>query len=592
MQKKLQAQVERLLYIYRAAPSALKGKLLLALSLTCALPVVDLIIVYVMYVLMMSLQNQKLTIGGLSFGNDSLFLLIISFIGITLIRQVLEFFSVRQSRTFTQLLYRQFSAKLLNIYLTMSWRTFSEETKAVRTKHLIATSLDSAYSYQVFFNFISSVLNLILLAGTMVIIAPKIVLGGLLILVLFGQLTSRSMKQKINQAAHAHNIHEQNYYNRLNESLNLFREMRIFGVSRKMEQRAIDELEQLSEAKVRLSVLPHTPKIALESVFTLAIGLGILYVVFAGRTETPQLIASLASFTVMSRRIIPSMSLLLSSYSELEGTYSQLRILNQELSGASGPDEAGAGQEQKGQERMDRQRMDRQQMDRQRMDRQRTNQGRADQEQKALPGSVFVELSDISFAYEGHQGTIEHFSMAVSAGDRISISGESGRGKSTLMMILAGFIRPVGGEVKRSLLVLPERQGIAYVPQETALLSGTILENIVFGNERIEEERVTKVISLVRLDELIAKLPDGLHTYAGDNGVFLSGGQRQRIGIARALYHRPKLLLLDEATSALDEQTEQEVMANISSFMEDGAVVFISHRKENAKAHATKVIEL
>lgn len=548
------AQIKRLRYIYHAAPSTLKGKLHASLLLACSLPVVDLVIVYVTYVLMMALQKQDITVLGVTFGSGSLFAAVMLFIGVTLVRQLLEYCSVRQSRRFTQLLYRQYSAKLLKIYMNMSWGSFSKETKAVRMKHLVATSLDSAFSYQVFFNFISSILNLLLLAGSMFLIAPQIVLGGFVILILFIRTTSKSLKLKINQATHEHNVHEQRYYNRLNENLNLFREIRIFGVGANMENRALEELDQLSEAKIRLSILPHTPKIVLESIFTIAIGIGILYVIFVDKTDTPQLIASLASFMLLARRMIPSMSVLLSSYSELEGTYSQLQVLHHEFSHIPGQD-AGIP--------------------------------------KSLAGHELIVLSNVSFTYEGRRKeTIENFSMTVSIGDRISITGESGKGKSTLMMILAGFMAPHRGEVNRSELILPELQGIAYVPQETALLSGTVLENIVFGNEVIDEERVMNILSLVKLGELIIKLPQGLQTVVGDNGVFLSGGQRQRLGIARALYHRPKLLLLDEATSALDEETEREVMANISAFMERSAVVFISHRKENSKAHATKMIEL
>lgn len=550
------AQIKRLRYIYHAAPAPLKGKLHLCLYLACSLPIVDLVIVFVTYVLMMALQKQSLTVLGLTFGADSLFNAIMLFIGVTLVRQLLEFLSVRGSRRFTQLLYRQYSAKLLNHYMNMSWRDFSKETKAVRMKHLVATSLDSAYSYQVFFNFISSALNLLLLAGSMFLVAPKIVLGGLVLLALFMRFSSKALKSKINQATDAHNVHEQRYYNHLNESLNMFREMRIFGVSKKMGDRALGELEQLSEAKVRLSILPYTPRIVMESVFTVAIGIGILYVIFVDRTDTPQLIASLASFMLLARRMIPSMSMLLSSYSELEGTYSQLQVLHQEFSGIP-------------------------------------NQEELAQTHTNPSGHELVVLSHVSFSYEGRgKETIENFSMTVSAGDRISITGESGKGKSTLMMILAGFMDPHKGEVSRSDLIQPQRHGIAYVPQETALLSGTILENIVFGNETVDEARVMHVLSLVKLEDLIGKLPHGLQTVVGDNGMFLSGGQRQRLGIARALYHEPQLLLLDEATSALDEETEREVMANISACMKHSAVVFISHRKENTKTHATKVIEL
>ncbi|MBO2944555.1 ABC transporter ATP-binding protein [Paenibacillus sp. F411] len=552
---KLKAQCYRLREIYAAAPAALKSRLQLALGLACVLPAVDLLIVYVTYVLVMTLQAEPAAMGGWSFGQEDLSELMGLFIGVTLLRQILEYISVWQSRTFTQRLYREYSSRLLHMYMNMSWKDFTAGTRAVKAKHLTATALDSAFSYQVFFNFIGSVMNLVLLAGTMLVLAPGAVLAGLAVLLLFGRLTSRVMKPRINRAAHEHNVHEQSYYNRLHENLNLFREIRVFGAEKVMEERAVKELDRLSQAKISLSVLPHIPKIALESLFTLAIGLGILYVISVDQAGTPQLIAGLASFTILSRRLIPSMSLLISSYAELEGTHSQLSILKQEL--AQG--EQGA---------------------------------EAPSHSVSLQEPELLRLEGISFAYEDDRAMMKQLSVSICEGDRISISGDSGRGKSTLMMILAGFIPPSRGQMHTSRSIEPGAGGIAYVPQETALLSGTIAENISFTQERADEQRMMKVLSLVKLESLVRSLPQGLNTLAGDNGILLSGGQRQRLGIARALYHQPRLLLLDEATSALDEETERQVMSSICHAMGKGAVVFISHRKENAKAFATQVIEL
>ena len=506
-----------------------------------------------MYLLVMCLQREQVTFLDLTVRENSLPIIICGFILLTLIRQVIEFLSVRQSRRFTQLLYREYSSQLLDNYLHLSWRHFSEETKAVRIKHLTATALDSAFSYQVLFNFIGSFITLFLLSGTMFAAAPLIVLSGLILLLLFNKVTSSKMKDKINQATHEHNIYEQNYYNRLHENLNMFRETKLFGVTNKMKNRAKSELQRLSDTKIKLSIFPHIPKILLESIFTIAIGVGLFYFVLSDKGRTPELIANLASFAILSRRLIPSMSLLLSSYAELEGTYSQLKILNSELT---------------------------------------PSPNRVKSHFKELPENVLLSISTITFSYSKEQQTINDLSFDVAIGDCISLMGESGKGKSTLMMIIAGLIEPDKGSVYHSKALFAANNRIAYVPQETTLLSGSILENIVFGNDNIEEQRIWQVLSLVRLDELIHQLPNGLQTYIGDNGIFLSGGQRQRIGIARALYHNPKLLLLDEATSALDEETEKIVMTNIQDQMKDGSIVFISHRKENSTHFATRIMEI
>lgn len=120
---------------------------------------------------------------------------------------------------------------------------------------------------------------------------------------------------------------------------------------------------------------------------------------------------------------------------------------------------------------------------------------------------------------------------------------------------------------------------IAYVPQSTFLLDGTIKENIVFGglNHSIDERRLYEVCRVARLDEVINGLPQGIETRVGERGSSLSGGQRQRIGIARALYKGGSLLVLDEATNALDAKLEAEVVFNILDFTKGITKIWITH---------------
>jgi ATP-binding cassette, subfamily B, bacterial PglK len=124
------------------------------------------------------------------------------------------------------------------------------------------------------------------------------------------------------------------------------------------------------------------------------------------------------------------------------------------------------------------------------------------------------------------------------------------------------------------------RRNVGYIPQNIYLFDDTVRANIAFGYfpEQIDDERIWKVLKAVQLEEFIAELPEQLDTSIGEGGVRLSGGQRQRIGIARALYHNPRLLIMDEATSALDNQTEQAVTQAIEKLSKDRTVVIIAHR--------------
>jgi len=194
-----------------------------------------------------------------------------------------------------------------------------------------------------------------------------------------------------------------------------------------------------------------------------------------------------------------------------------------------------------------------------------------------------IQLKNISFQYEDSKDfIIKDLNNIINKGDFVGIMGKSGAGKSTLIKILMGFIIPTKGEIlinkknqKSSLLK------ISYVPQKVNLINDSITNNIAFGEENININRVNEVIKLADLDETIGKLPNGLNTFAGELGTKLSGGQIQRIGIARALYNNPELIIFDESTNSLDEVSEKMFFNTISKLNNYLTIIFISHNTNN-----------
>jgi ATP-binding cassette subfamily B protein len=179
----------------------------------------------------------------------------------------------------------------------------------------------------------------------------------------------------------------------------------------------------------------------------------------------------------------------------------------------------------------------------------------------------------------------ENVSCEIEKGDVIGICGESGIGKSTLIKLILGVLKPDEGNIYiidregHKVSVGTETRNIfSYVPQGNLILSGTIAENVVFGSDNIDKKLVEKVIRVSQLDELIDQLPAKLDTVLGEGGLGLSEGQVQRLSIARALYRNSEVLLLDEATSALDHETEIRVLKEIQSM--NKTCLFITHRKE------------
>ncbi len=195
-----------------------------------------------------------------------------------------------------------------------------------------------------------------------------------------------------------------------------------------------------------------------------------------------------------------------------------------------------------------------------------------------------VDYQNISFAYEAAKPVLKNINLTVQPGEMIALVGSSGAGKTTLVNLLPRFYNPVAGKIlidgiDTSTVTLKSlRQQIGIVPQETVLFSGTIAQNIAFGQTEFSLEQVEAAAKIANAHQFISEFSQGYHTYVGERGVNLSGGQRQRVAIARAVLLNPRILILDEATSALDAESEALVQEALERIMKDRTVFVIAHR--------------
>jgi len=195
-----------------------------------------------------------------------------------------------------------------------------------------------------------------------------------------------------------------------------------------------------------------------------------------------------------------------------------------------------------------------------------------------------VEYSSVSFAYKAAEPVLKDISLLALPGEAIALVGASGAGKTTFVNLLPRFYDPNTGQILidgvdiRDVTLDSLRRQIGIVPQETIMFSGTIAQNIAFGQDSFDMEAVEKAAKIANAHQFITQLPDGYHTWVGERGVNLSGGQRQRIAIARAVLLNPRILILDEATSALDSESEALVQEALERLMEGRTVFIIAHR--------------
>ncbi len=203
-----------------------------------------------------------------------------------------------------------------------------------------------------------------------------------------------------------------------------------------------------------------------------------------------------------------------------------------------------------------------------------------------------IVLREVSYHYPDADALVlEDLSLEIPRHRTTAFVGSSGAGKSTLLDLVLGLLTPTSGEVLcggRAIADDPAgwHASLGVVPQDVFLANRTLAENIAFGRsaDEIDPDRVAEASRLALLDDLIAELPEGIHTMVGDRGVRLSGGQRQRVGLARALYRRPRVLVLDEATSALDNATEYQIAQTLAQLQGTMTIIIVAHRLSTVRS--------
>ncbi len=222
----------------------------------------------------------------------------------------------------------------------------------------------------------------------------------------------------------------------------------------------------------------------------------------------------------------------------------------------------------------------------------------AKDEGKALLPTITRELefSNVSFSYEGaKERSLDRVNLTVRVGEIVALVGASGSGKTTLVSLVPRFYRPTEGQVTidgmdiRLVDRASLRRQIGIVSQETVLFDDLIRNNIAYGRPDASEEQIVEAARAAYAWEFIERLPQGLDTLVGENGLKLSGGQRQRLAIARAILRDPPILILDEATSALDSESEQLVQQALANLMRARTTLVIAHRLSTVQ-HADRLV--
>lgn len=339
------------------------------------------------------------------------------------------------------------------------------------------------------------------------------------------------------------------------------RELQLRGTQHVFVDRYVEASEVgWREARIA-NFIGSLPRHLLEILFILAVGL--ITVVGAGANATT--VGVLGLFVAAGFRVLPSVTALISSASQVRVGTAALELVYEEVC--------------------------------------RAEQSRISAPSSGVGDNVSLchelRLRGVAFRYPGaDRNAIDGVDLAVPVGTTTAIVGSSGAGKTTLVDLILGLHRPCEGMITADGVDIATslaswRSHIGYVPQDVFLLDASIAENVAFDVDRakIDPVQLAEALEQAQLIEVVEAQPDGVDAQVGERGVLLSGGQRQRIGIARALFRRPSLLVLDEATSALDSETEHRLGKAIAALRGSLTVVVVAHRLSTVR-HADQVVFL
>lgn len=482
-------------------------------------------------------SQQSLIVGGL-----------LVLVGIYLIKTIFMGLLTWLQMRFSFGVRAQLSQRLFTVYLRQPYAFHLQRNSAqlvLNVMNRVATFV--AHGVLPGLTFLTESLVLLGMCSLLFFFEP---LGTLIVMGMFGIVaigSHRFTRRRFTRWGEALQYHESLRIQHLQQGLGSVKDLKLLGRETDFLEQYRIHNKQSARFDQMQSTLQALPRLWLELFAVISLAILVITMLAQGR-EPEAVLPTLALFAAVAFRLMPSVNRVLNSMQLLRFGLAVIDILYTELNLAT-PEITGT-------------------------------------HSSNTPFRTAMEVNQITYTYPGvAKPTLKNITLSIQRGESVGFIGSSGVGKSTLVDILIGLLTPDTGEVRVDGMDIQEnlrnwQNQIGYVPQSIFLTDDTLRRNVAFGlaNEQIDDVAVQRAIQGAQLEDYVAMLPGGLETIVGERGIRLSGGQRQRIGIARALYHDPKVLVMDEATSSLDAAIDHDVMQAVKALKGTKTILIIAHR--------------
>ena len=454
-----------------------------------------------------------------------------------------------------QILNENFASRLFSNYLTSDYLFYIKKNSSFFLRNLtteINNSVGLVYAIMVLLRegLVTFVILLILLSRSI-----EITLILFLILMFTVLLFIKIFKSRIIDASKEAQSNRSKQMQIISQSFGLFKTVKIFDIEEKLRKRFDFVTHQKQQSEFLLNYIKQLPKLFLEIIAIMSILVISLLFIFILNSENLVLILSTVAIAVI--RLVPAFNGITSSLNGISSLFISFNEIEKKLYSTKIMNNKNL---------------------------------KIDHQDSFKNNEKFesIELKKVSFEYEKENKLVlNSLDFKLKKNDNIAIIGESGSGKTSLIDLILGLLKPIegeilinGSEVKNVLDFWKSKVG--YVAQDVYLINDTIRNNIAFSekNNLIDNHKIENALLNSNLSKFVNSLPNKENTIIGDRGMTLSGGQRQRLSIARAIYNDPQIIVMDEGTSALDDKTENEVLDALDKLKINKTLIVIAHIKK------------
>jgi ABC-type multidrug transport system fused ATPase/permease subunit len=439
---------------------------------------------------------------------------------------------------------------LLSVYLNQPYTFHLQKNTAALVRNI--TSEVPVLFSSVFMQAIILLSEILVFAGVVTLIiwaspvAALVAMGGLGVVLM---AYYRFFRFRLGRWGELVQEHSGGMIQQVQESLGGIKEVKIMGREQYFVQAFATHADNYAVNSRRYYLLSNTTRLIIET-FVVAVLLGMVMALLARGVVMDSVVPALALYAAAAFRMMPSANRIMGAFNSIRFGAKSIQVIHHDFLTVE------------------------------------TSESHHPKSIHSLKFNGVLELRDVAYQYPGaHELALKNVQLSIPRGSMVGFQGPSGAGKTTMVDLILGLIKPVRGEIFVDDSSIHEnladwQSQIGYVPQSIYLTDDTLRRNIAFGlaDDQIDDEQVWEALRMAQLDVFVQSLPLGLETFVGERGVRISGGQRQRIGIARALYTSPDVLVFDEATASLDVETESEFIEVVKSYHGKKTVVIVSHR--------------